>query len=215
MKGLKRFFGAKEGFTLVEMTVVVAIIATLAALVLPAVTGVTTSTRGTSKIGDQKEIQQGVIRYADANGGSLPSSTTPTVSVSDTNADGTISFLIDNTTIATGGTTPSVDVTCVGATATAALDTCFGPINFTDMVPSYVATYPKHTNDYAKTTSGGVPTGDSDITTVDFSIANCDLAGDTCDFYLDNGDDLSALKVWDLSKDNTVYTFKQDNLYGK
>lgn len=224
---VKRLLKGSEGFTLVEMTVVIAIIAVLAALALPAVTGITTTTRGASKAGDQKETQQAVVRYEDANGGSLPSSTntldsdfTAALTFADNNNDGTLNILIDNTGVATAGVTPTVDVTCVGADVDAALLTCLGALDFSLMVPTYLSNNPQHTADYVSATianSHATPdlAGDADITTIDFTIDNCDLAGSTCNFYLDNGDALTNLFVWNVNKNNSVFSFKRDDSYGQ
>ena len=219
MKGLKRFMVREGGFTLVEMTVVVAIIAVLAALALPAVTGVTTSTRSASKIGDQKSVQEASVRYADGNGGSLPSSTTPTTAVTDQSPfDGVIKIHVDSSSGSTG-TPPTFDVVCSGVTATLAIDACFGGIDFSNLVPTYMSVAPKHQTETVVATASNTPdgnlTGDGDIATPDFFVDNCDLAGNTCQFYMDDNDSFASLDVWNVDSNNSVFTFKADNIYGQ
>ena len=89
---MKRLLKGSEGFTLVEMTVVIAIIAMLAALTLPAVTGVTTDTRSTSKLADNKQVDTAVTRFETDNPGDFPiTEATNTVdTVVDTDGDGII-----------------------------------------------------------------------------------------------------------------------------
>ena len=218
MKALKRLTG-QGGFTLVEMTVVVAIIATLAALALPAVTGVTTATRSASKIGDQKSVQEAVVRYSDANGGFLPSVDQPTTAVTDKAPfDGIIKIYINSSAI-TGGTPPTFDVVCNGATASDALKACFGGITFSDLVPSYMSVAPQHQTDSVAVTASNSPDGDligdANIASPDFYIDNCDLAGDTCQFFLEENDSISSLNVWNVDGNGSVFTFKADNIYGQ
>lgn len=226
MKMFKGSNRAQRGFTLVEMTVVLAIIAVLAALALPAVTGVTTDSRGTGKGGDQKQVDQALLRYEDSNGGLFATATNTTDSdftatFYDADGDGFIKALINNEAVATSGTTPSVDVTC-GSSATNVADsllTCLGNIKFGVLVPTYISSTPKHAGEKVKATATNSPdnnlTGDNDWATADFYIENCDSNGATCQFFLENNDSLADLYVWALNKNNSAFTFKEDNVYGK
>jgi prepilin-type N-terminal cleavage/methylation domain-containing protein len=213
---LKQALKAQKGFTLVEMTVVIAIIAVLAALSLPAVTGLTTTSRGTSKIGDLKEVEQAMTRYESDNPGDFTGST-PTVDVTDADQNGTITILVPITGVVTTGTTPTTDVTCAGTNTPDAIATCFGNIVFTSVIPDYLKSYPQHYAD--NITAGnntGTGVGDDDITSADFTIPECDLAGNTCEFYLGNNEDLlAALDVWTVGTDNQVFIFKENAVYGQ
>ena len=226
MSFLKRTVKSAQGFTLVEMTVVIAIIAVLAALALPAVTGIATSTRGTSKIGDQKEVEQAVTRFEDANPGTFPSTATPssaTVAV-DGDGDGFIDIIVDSIAGDTAsGVTPSSDVTCEETSSlAAALAICFGEITFSDLVPDFLTSPPQHDGELIFASGGasstsGTGVADNDIATPELTIANCNLAGDTCRFYLtEYTEDLTAaLQVWNVNSNNGVFSFKEDALYSK
>ena len=63
------------GFTLVELLVVVAIIGTLVALLLPAVQSVRSAARRTQCASNMRQVGLGVIQYADAHRGRFPSRT--------------------------------------------------------------------------------------------------------------------------------------------
>ena len=133
---MKRLEKASEGFTLVEMTVVIAIIAVLAALTLPAVTGVATDTRSTSKAADNKQVDTAVTRFEADNPGVFPiTEATNTIdTVTDADGDGIIKIAIDTS----GGAldVPAAiteDVICgdnTEPTLNRALVECFGAIDF-------------------------------------------------------------------------------------
>ena len=64
-----------RGFTLVELLVVVAIIATLIGLLLPAVQSARSAARRTQCASNMRQVALGVITYADAHRGRFPSRT--------------------------------------------------------------------------------------------------------------------------------------------
>lgn len=231
MQLLKEMRRARGGFTLVEMTVVIAIIAVLAALTLPAVTGITTETRTTSKTGDLKEVDQSAVRFESENPGTFPTaSVVPATTVSD--SDGSNDGIIKIAVMTTSGTNDPVadlsdeDVVCDGGgTLQAAIDVCFGPIDFaTDLVPTFLKVAPQHSSGTAADVTAGTgsnPNGVSDgvSTVADLIIPNCNLAGDTCEFYLDDhttADDLTGvLDVWNVDSNLLIFAFKEDAQYGK
>jgi len=224
VKALKRFLRSRAGFTLVEMTVTVGVIAVAAAIVLPAVTGVTTTTRQTSHKADIKQLEQGVARYEADNPGQLPiqESTAPTQAVDDTNGDKIIKIRINWSATDTTGTVPTdLDVTCgTGSESlSAAVDKCFGSVDFTKLIPNYLKSEPQHmdanvTATVDTTDNDGV--GDNNASTVDLKIDKCDLADDQCWFYIDGtGDIKTVMKVWNVDKNNKVLLIKESSQYGK
>lgn len=64
---LLRLLKRSKGFTLVELMVVMSIIAILAALVIPQVTGVSTTGRATTKTNDMKVVQDAVQQFVGDN----------------------------------------------------------------------------------------------------------------------------------------------------
>ncbi len=151
---MKRLLKGSEGFTLVEMTVVIAIIAVLAALTLPAVTGVTTDTRSTSKLADNKQVDTAVTRFESDNPGDFPiTEATNTVdTVRDTDGDGIIKIAIDTS----GGALDvpaaiTADVVCgddTEPTLDRALVECFGAIDLAgDLVPDPLKNFPDHSTE--------------------------------------------------------------------
>lgn len=228
MKSVKGLMARESGFTLVEMTVVIAIIAVLAALALPAVTGVTTDTRTTTKAGDIKSVETGVTRY-DSDTGLFASSVTPATEVEDEDADGVIKIMVIDTSdrfvdsgTSLGSSSTSIDALCSGSSDSAALNSCFAPIAFAGtLVPDYVKAAPEHPNELifatgSATSVSGTGVADDDTDTADLTIGNCNVAGDTCEFYLlnTNTDLTAALKVWAIDDQNTVFAFKEDGQYG-
>ncbi len=71
--GLRR---GQRGFTLMEMMVVVTIMTILAAIVVPAVTGVSSTGRGAAKDSDRSEVQKSVDRYNSAHPAAMWSTVT-------------------------------------------------------------------------------------------------------------------------------------------
>lgn len=231
MRYIKRIGKAVRGFTLVEMTVVIAIIAVLASLALPAVTGVSTDTRDSSKSGDLSLVEQAVTRYQSDNG-TLPitQSTSPATFVKDVNSDGDIIIRVDSSAANATGTYPTADVTCTSSSPVAdALATCLGTIDFANkLIPAYLKSLPKHgvgtVSHVTATATSGTGIGDNDATTADYTITDCNRTGNTCKFYLDNGDSLLGgnLKVWNVTADSTsadavigVLVLREDLHYGK
>jgi len=204
---VKRLLKGSEGFTLVEMTVVIAIIAVLAALTLPAVTGVTTSTRSASKAGDLKEVEQAVTRYESDNPATLPSAATllsVATHVADANADGNIdiNIYIDGTD--SPDATPRENI-CAAATAALALNACFGEILFSSLAPDFLKLAPAYSTTADFVTDSLVTTGTINGVTsgsdngFDFEVANCDLTGNTCRFSLGATTNLTGvLQVWNV-----------------
>lgn len=67
---IRRFSRGQEGLSLLELTVVAAIISILAALTAVAVTGVSTSTRGTVRDSDMTEVSKAVEAFVGAQAAS-------------------------------------------------------------------------------------------------------------------------------------------------
>jgi prepilin-type N-terminal cleavage/methylation domain-containing protein/prepilin-type processing-associated H-X9-DG protein len=67
-----RTFSGKDGFTLVELLVVIAVIGILAALLLPAVSRASGKARRTTCLSNLKQINLGLRMYADENHDILP-----------------------------------------------------------------------------------------------------------------------------------------------
>ncbi|MEE8518440.1 MAG: prepilin-type N-terminal cleavage/methylation domain-containing protein [Dehalococcoidia bacterium] len=221
MSFLKRIGRSAEGFTLVEMTVVIAIIAVLAALALPAVTGVTTDTRSSAKVADQKQVETAVTRFDDANSAFPILDADPTTAAVTASA-GVLKIVVVSSTDSGSNAFPTGSgvLTCgtTSLTATASLDACFGDIDFAgDLVPTFIKVAPKHPTDLVVNDLGGDITGGSTKDVADATFDNCNLAGDTCEFYLESGDNLSAsdLNVWVIDSSKAVFTFKSDAKYGQ
>ncbi len=225
MSFLKRIGRSGEGFTLVEMTVVIAIIAVLAALALPAVTGVATDTRTTAKQGDQKQVETGVTRFDDQNAAFPMLGSTDPID-SESAVAGVLDIVVDtDETAGVVGFPSGTGVLVCGSDAGSvkrALDSCFANIDFTTntatkLVPDYLKLAPQHPDELVSNDNGSDITGSGGEASADYTVLNCNLAGDTCEFYLHDTDNLSTadLNVWVLDGIKGVFTFKADAKYGQ
>jgi len=77
---------ARRGFTLIELLVVISIIATLMALILPAIQSAREAARRTQCLNNQKNLALGAINYAESHKGTLPAF--GTYKAMDTSGDG-------------------------------------------------------------------------------------------------------------------------------
>ena len=68
----KQLKQARRGFTLIELLVVMAIIATLASLILPAVQQAREAGRRTECINNQTNVAKAIVNYATKNADRLP-----------------------------------------------------------------------------------------------------------------------------------------------
>ncbi|MBI4311834.1 MAG: prepilin-type N-terminal cleavage/methylation domain-containing protein [Chloroflexi bacterium] len=214
---MKTISNSQRGFTLVEVLIVVAVLAVLAAIVTPAVSGVISSARAQGKEGDIKNVETGVQRYSADNANALPitGTTEPTASVAIVaSTDNVIRVKVD--TLATNPsdfTSLAADVTCGSGTEvmTLALAQCFGALDFAGkLVPDYVKAAPKHATDAVTVLAADLVTG------ADLTLTGADSSKNTIEFYLDaaiaSGD---GLKVWNVDADSKIIVLKNDVDYGK
>ena len=206
----------QKGFTLVEILIVIAVLAVLAAIVTPAVSGVVTSARSQGKGGDINSVDNGVTKYrADNSALPITGSTSPSKSVKDGDSDSTVKVKVNTSATDPTGfiSDGSADVVCGDGSGNmaASLVECFGALDFSGkLVPDYVKDDPKHPADAVTATA------DSDGATADLAITGGDRDGNTVEFYLDasivSGD---GLKVWNTDKDANILVLKNDADYGK
>ena len=219
-KLIDRLFRSQRGFTLLEMTVVVTILALLTTIVAASVTGTSGEARTSGKDGDMKNTDTAVARFESVNPGTFPvsESSNPGTAIvgGDTNGDGIIIIFIDDTGISDGSLKPAgTEVTCAGAGRDASIDACFGSIDFAALlVPDFIKSAPQHGTftapDSIDITEGG-------NNTVDLTITGCTPAGETCEIHVDFAIDGSAddFFVWNVDKNNNVIVLKNDADYGK
>jgi hypothetical protein len=170
------------------------------------VTGVTTSTRESSKIGDLKSVEQAVTRFESDNPDQFPSATAlveVATNVKDVDGDGLIEV---NVHLAADTPATNGEVFCTAATSVDdALATCFARIRFSDLTPDYLKVAPNYATSTSYVTDNLVTSGTVDGTVsnddqdIDFQIDNCDLTGNTCVFYLGGTVDLTnKLAIWNV-----------------
>ena len=223
-RGLGASLRSERGLTLVEMTVVVAIIAVIASMALPNVRGLIFDGRGTGKAADLREMTIGVARHLQEFR-TFPTSSgeLPPVSVRDFDHDGTVRLVIDTAAPDGDGVLPgNIDVTCTTATTVFAdaVARCFLPVDFIKL-RSINFNRPQHASDDVTTEDEEIPSFDSDLATVDFSAS---LIGRSLDdieiFVADNGGSgtpfpTGALLVWNLTADAVPVALKSDRAYGR
>ena len=210
------------------MTVVVAIIATLAALTIPAVTGVTTDTRTTTKSGDLKQVDTAVTRFESDSPGAFPiSGTARTDSVTDADADDIIKIAIESGGALDVSGLIVEDVICGDDNGASnlldALRECFGKVDFGQLVPDPLKNFPEHANPgadalvTAPVDNATTGIGDGTATTSDLTIPFCNITGDTCEIFLDDSGDslLTDMVVWNVDKNLQVFVIKEGSQYGK
>ena len=216
---------SRTGLTLVEVIVVVAVIALLAAAVIPAVGGLLPSSRGTNKSGDLREMTITTVRYRQEVG-ELPilQAEPPTERVRDDDNDGVIRMVVDTTAADGAGPAPAgVDVTCTATTASLAdaFAECFGSVDIT-LLREFLKNRPQHALEDVTNADGSTPTYDNQQDTVDFSATSVTLFGSDLEVYVkDDGTaggtafPTGALRVWNVDGDGQPFALKNEDHYGE
>ncbi len=235
LRTIRHMWKSESGFTLLEMGTVSVIIAALAAIVAVAVTGAAGDSRTSTKTADMKNVDTAVARYDNDNSASpITESTEPDTRIAGQGSSDVIKIVFDTTVSDFGtGTLPSGTgvVTCSTTATTsmaAAIDKCLGSVDFTKLVPDFLAGNPKHATEDAEESDGTVVTYDNSLTTADASFVNCTASGVTCELYFadigtdvtDNGDSTytlatGSMNVWNVDKVLGLVTLKGNSDYGK
>ena len=210
----------QSGFTLIELTVVVAVIALLAAAVLPNVTGLSAAGRSTGKLGDLHEVTLAVERFR------IETKTLPVVGpgvpverVRDADGDGVIRIAVDtNAANGTGALPPTIDATCATSSASlaAAFAECLGAVDLA-LLRDFLKGNPQHAGE--DVTDAAYDGGQS---TPDLVFERVNLHGDGLAVYVqDDGGPggtafpCGALRVWNVDKNGRVLVLKDDTQYGR
>lgn len=213
------------GFTLVEMTVVVAILAVIASMTVPSVRGLIFEGRGTGKAADLREMTVVAARYLGSERSfPTPSGGLPPVDVADANDDGIVRVVIDTASADGDGIPPTgVDATCSTATTdiAVAISQCFVPVDFAK-TREYIFNLPEHALEDVTDAAGAEARFDADPSTADLVASNISLNGETLEiFVLDDGGaggtafPAGALKVWSVVADGRPWVIKSDIEYGR
>lgn len=216
---------SEAGLTLIEMTVVIAIIAVIASMALPSVRGLIFEGRSTGKAADLREMTITVSRYLHSERAfPTDSGVGPPVDVQDANLDDVVRLVLDTANPDGGGTPPSgVDAMCLTASTDLADATsqCFLAIDFAK-TREFIFNLPEHWQEDVLDEDGSTPRFDDDVATADFTATAANLEGVTIEIYvLDDGGPTGtpfptgALRVWNIGDDGRPWALKSDDAYGK
>jgi len=212
------------GFTLVEMTVVIAIIVIIASMALPNVRGLVFQGRGAGKAADLREMTTAAARHLqEFRAPPTVSGGWPPVKARDVDGDGAIRIALDTANDDGQGALPeNIDVICTtDSTSLAdALARCLLAVDFAK-VDAYLMSFPEHAGEDV-TEHGGVPaTYDDDQATVDIFATSVNVGGDDLAIYVKDGGSVlgtpfpaGALAVWSMA-DGSVWAIKSDDIYGR